>query len=234
MINTGLPYDTSIINDVKNNGALIDMSNINFPNINNDIRVSYIYLRNTDFNVELDFTKCNSEFKKQFVYFYLFGDIVYNIESMNNTWMDIMFSFNGCNDVITGILAEDEIQSFVEKNREKIEIVNKFLFSLLLFPIIRLKDYKFDTSDIETVDGKPFNENVYGIIRNNMFNTFLTLDGTNSPLIFNDYFTEENNELFETIAKYTPYQALLYGLFNSSDDEWKLFVDNIKNATISE
>lgn len=233
MFETKLPYDMDKMNYIKENGAKVDMSNIDFPNLNDDIRVSYIYLRNTDFNVELDFSKCNYEFKKQFVYFYLFGDIVYNFDCITDTWISIMLMFNDSNIDIPkefGILSKEEIIDFINEYKDKIKIINDFLFSLCMYPILRLKDIKLNSDDIEINDEKIFNENCYNIIKNKYFNILLTFDGISKPVNFTKYFTNENNELFELIAKYTPYQELLYGLFNSSENDWYTFIDNINKT----
>lgn len=237
----GLPYDTSLMNEIKENGAIIDMSNINYPSIpsSDNVRISYIYLRNTDFNVDLNFDNCDYQFKEDFVYFYMFGDITYDIKEMNDTWMQIMIMYNNqYTDILTNrsILTKDEITKFIEKYKDKIDLINKFLFSLALFPIYRLNNVDLPKDDVQVLDEKPFTENVYGLIKHELFNPFLTLDGIDKPIYFKQYFTENNNQLFELIAKYTPYAALLHGLFNSSSEDWSNFVNNLevaneKNAT---
>ena len=54
------------MNEIKEKGAIVDMSNINYPGINSEdnVRISYIYLRNTNFDVDLDFSKCEYSFKE--------------------------------------------------------------------------------------------------------------------------------------------------------------------------
>jgi hypothetical protein len=52
MIITKLPYEEDMFEDISNNGAIIDMSKNEL-----DIRTTFIYLRNTNFNnIKFDFS----------------------------------------------------------------------------------------------------------------------------------------------------------------------------------
>ena len=67
-IYTGLPYDFSQMTLIAENGAIIDLSNINYPGITQEenIRTTYIYLRNTGYeNIDLDFSKNDFDFKEK-------------------------------------------------------------------------------------------------------------------------------------------------------------------------
>lgn len=236
---TGLPYSFDKMNEIQEFGALVDMSNLSFPctKDNDDVRIAYIYLRNTDFSkIKLDFSKCSFDYKSRFILFYLFGDIEYNIREMNETWMQILIMFNNEyselieNDVI---MSKDEICEFIKNNKEKIQLLNSFIFSLSLYPIYRLENDKPSFDDIEIIEGKVINNDVIGIIKHKLFNSLLTLDYNDKPYFFKDIFTDDNNILFETIGQYTPYMALLYGMINSSDDEWESFIKGLHTANDS-
>ena len=59
MIQTGLPYTPELMKDISEQGAIVDMSSINFPEgVENSTRTVFIYLRNTGFkNIVLDLLK---------------------------------------------------------------------------------------------------------------------------------------------------------------------------------
>ena len=60
MIKTGLPYDFETMQQIMQEGAIVDVTNISYPSIpkEDNVKTSLIYLRNTNFdNVHLDFQK---------------------------------------------------------------------------------------------------------------------------------------------------------------------------------
>jgi hypothetical protein len=79
MINTGLPYKLEEITEISETGAAVDMSDVNFPGIDDDkqIATALIFLRNTGFkNVSLDFSKCDYETKCKYLTEYLTSEIL--------------------------------------------------------------------------------------------------------------------------------------------------------------
>ena len=229
-ISSGLPYDMDKMNTIKENGVIVDMSNIHYPSIaqEDNVRVTYIYLRNTDFDdVELDFKNTSYDFKKQFVKFYLMGDIEHNIPEMNETWIKILGAY--CNQYFeaNSILNGHEISQFIEEEKDLVVQVLTFIYSLPLYPISRLDMEKDEAivDDIQHVQGKPINDNICGIIKDSYFNILFSADIGITPIFYDDIFTESNNKLFEIITMYTPFTTLLYGM--NQPHEWNTFMDGM-------
>lgn len=231
-IKTGLPYDINQMTDISEHGAIIDMSNLNYPNINKEdnIRVTYIYLRNTGYsNIDLDFSNTEYSFKEQFLLYYLKGDIEYIFEECTNTWIKIIGFYNQQDFPIESILTNEEIENFIKNNKDYLEEINRFIISLPLYPISRLdfnKDEKLDFNEIETVEDKLFNNSICDIIRNQYFMFIYDTLENDTPVFYKSIFTEDNNELFDTILKFTPFSVLLYGM---GQENWSEFVSDVEN-----
>ena len=231
-INTGLPYDVSKMNDIEKNGATVDMSDIKYPTISEKdfIRVSYIYLRNTAYNdIDLDFSKTTYEFKKDFLLFYLFGDIEYVLKEITSTWIKILGKYIGQEFQIDSILSDDEIKQFIDEECDKLQNVMTFIMSLPLYPIIRMNtDDEVDYSDIEETDEKPINDDVIDLIKHPYFNDLYLNELDIKPKIYKKIFTENNNKLFETLMIYTSFSTILVGM--NDREKWSEFVDNISKC----
>ena len=155
MIHTGLPYDMDILGNIDNEGAVVDMSNLNYPGIQKEdnVRVSYIYLRNTAFNnVTLDFSQTSYEFKRDFLLFYINGDIFYEIEPCTNTWIKILGLYNQQDFPIDTIFTQDELYQFIRENLTEIAKLNNIIASLPVYLFLRLNiedPENFNFNDIE-------------------------------------------------------------------------------------
>jgi hypothetical protein len=231
MIHTGLPYDMDILGNIDNEGAIVDMSNLNYPGIQKEdnVRVSYIYLRNTAFNnVTLDFSQTSYEFKRDFLLFYINGDIFYEIESCTNTWIKILGLYNQQDFPIDTILTQDELYQFIKENITEIAKLNNIIASLPIYLFLRLNiedPENFNFNDIETDDTTTCNDNITFIIKNQFFNFLYESLNADTPKIYSNLFTETNNLLFETIMQYTPFGILLYGM---NQPDWSKFVDGLE------
>lgn len=231
MIHTGLPYDMDILGNIDNEGAVVDMSNLNYPGIQKEdnVRVSYIYLRNTAFNnVTLDFSQTTYEFKRDFLLFYINGDIFYEIESCTNTWIKILGLYNQQDFPIDTIFTQDELYQFIRENLTEIAKLNNIIASLPVYLFLRLNiedPENFNFNDIETDDTTTCNDNITFIIKNQFFNFLYESLNVDTPKIYSNLFTETNNLLFETIMQYTPFGILLYGM---NQPDWSKFVDGLE------
>ena len=231
MIHTGLPYDMDILGNIDNEGAIVNMSNLNYPGIQKEdnVRVSYIYLRNTAFNnVTLDFSQTSYEFKRDFLLFYINGDIFYEIESCTNTWIKILGLYNQQDFPIDTIFTQDELYQFIKENITEITKLNNIIASLPVYLFLRLNiedPENFNFNDIETDDTTTCNDNITFIIKNQFFNFLYESLNTDTPKIYSNLFTETNNLLFETIMQYTPFGILLYGM---NQPDWSKFVDGLE------
>ena len=73
MLRTRIPYDIEKIEKIRDCGAIVDVSAPEFPGIEKDkqLRTTLVFLRNTGFDVKLDFTKCTYEEKRTYLLLYL-------------------------------------------------------------------------------------------------------------------------------------------------------------------
>lgn len=232
MIKTGLPYDFDIMGKIEEEGAIVDMSNIDYPGVElkDIVRTTFIYLRNTGFTkIKLDFSKADYNIKEQFLVFYLNGDIEYNIEELSSTLVKLLANYKNINIDTETILTEDEETLFIENNKQLLEEIESFAYSLPLYSMSRLdtEDFTFTYDDIEHTDFV-FNGNICSLIEHPNWNMLYELEPTLQPKFYTKLFTIDNNRLFETIMKYTPFSVLLYGMGNK--EEWKVFSNMIAEA----
>lgn len=65
MIRTGLPYDFDLMETIEKEGAVVDVSQVSYPNSEDIERTTLIYLRNTNYdNIILDFSKVDYKTKE--------------------------------------------------------------------------------------------------------------------------------------------------------------------------
>ena len=233
---TGLPYDINLmVERIQNEGAIVDVSKINFPNITSldqQIRTTLIYLRNTNFpHTELDFSKVASQDMIQWMVGYITSDIFYNVSELNEMWLYAIGYF------LTGKNYSDNISSetfdaLINNNRPLIEDLVNFYNSLLLYSLKRLSDSEMiDFTTVKHQQNQLFGDNAYNILH--MSNAFDVIDLIDrEPIFFDSLFTDTNNQLFDIINNHTPYTAILYGMMNDTDN-FKQAVDSITeiNAT---
>lgn len=230
MLETGLPYDFDIMEQIEQEGAIVDLSQTSYPNITDVEKTTLIYLRNTDLkNIDLDFSKLPYESKEKFLLIYLNGNIEYSIDKLNETYIKLLAKYKNIDIENTEtILTEDEENTFIEKNKDFMEELNCFVYSLPLFSISRLNtdDFTFNYDDIEKSDYE-FNSNICFLISNPRWNIFYEEYPNCSPKFYNKMFTENNNKLFETVMRFTPFSVLLYGMNNP--EEWEEFTTMLKS-----
>ena len=223
---TGLPYKIEEMEQIQANGAEIDMSDINFPVEGEKTRITFIYLRNTDFNnITFDFSNTSYEDKKDFLISYMTGDITYKIQELIDTWQVIVCNYKNFNYNIKSILTNEEIQKFIEENISLVEEVVRFLESLLIAVISRLEfedgSIKMDVEEIEDVS---FNKNIYNLITKDFIFAISMFEPSFKPAMYKSHFYMENDELFDILTKETPYVSLFYGM---TTEDWPKFTDMI-------
>ena len=199
-IMTGLPYDMSLMNDIRDNGAIVNMNDLHFPNVDNQINVAMIFLRNTDFNVELDFSQCSYEMKSQYLLSYLTDAVEYKIDSLIQSWLASVCVSLGIVLKDKGIFNEDELLKFTKDNIELVGQLLQFLISLPVYAVVRFKyeNIKFNCKDIPTVF---------------------------EPMNYIHYFTDNNNKLFAALQEH-PYLAMLVAMVEKDPSEWSKFLND--------
>ena len=87
MLRTKIPYQIERIEEIRECGAVVDVSNPIFPGIEQDkqLRTTLVFLRNTGFDVELDFSGCSYEEKRDYLLLYLKDKIDVKYKEFSNT-----------------------------------------------------------------------------------------------------------------------------------------------------
>lgn len=155
MIRTGLPYDFDLMETIEKEGAVVDVSQVSYPNSEDIERTTLIYLRNTNYdNIVLDFSKVDYKTKEKYLIEYLTGDIEHPIKQLTESWFSLFMHFKQIPLKIDSILDSVEEMAFFKENGELMKELDIFAYSLLLYPISRLDtlDFEFDFSNIENSD----------------------------------------------------------------------------------
>lgn len=226
-IMTGLPYDMSLMNDIRDNGAIVNMNDLHFPNVDNQINVAMIFLRNTDFNVELDFSQCSYEMKSQYLLSYLTDAVEYKVDSLIQSWLASVCASLGIVLKDKGIFNEDELLKFTKDNIELVGQLLQFLISLPVYAVVRFKyeNIEFNCKDIPINDSKLFNDNINYLLYNPAINIILNTETVFEPMNYIHYFTDNNNKLFAALQEH-PYLAMLVAMVEKDPSEWSKFLND--------
>ena len=232
-IQTGLPYNMDMMDEIRLNGAIVDMNDIHFPNIEEDMmtKVSFIFLRNTDYPVIYDFSKCSYEKKSKYLISYLTDAVYYQFDELVQTWLAILCFSLGIVLENKGIFNEEELKCFVEEHLDFVGELLHLLISLPVYAVSRFENNgeKIDVSDIDINECKLFNDNIVHLLYNSALNIILESDTIFEPMNYIHYFTETNDKLFDALQE-LPYMALLVGLTEKTPSEWEDFLKDYNDV----
>lgn len=215
---TGLPYDINLmIERIQNEGAIIDVSQIKFPNVTSidaQVRTTLIYLRNTNFpNTELDFSKVEQDQFENWLVGYITSDITYSVPELNEMWLCVL-GYYLTNVNYSDYINNDTLNNIVENNKELIDQLIDFYNSLLLYVLKRLTNENIiDFSDVKHQQDVLFKANAYNLLYLTNLNDVVDVIDR-EPVFFDSLFTDTNNDLFNMVVQHTPYTALLYGMMH--------------------
>lgn len=230
MITSPLPIKPSLHNVAVQEGVLTDLSKIKFPTcktLKENYLAMFLYLRNTGIECHFNYREMNYSQKAELIMAYLETPIDYSIPELTDTWVRILFQSCGASPVnICGIMNDLEAITFMAEKNDYINKLKDFLFSLPLFCIKRLKDnVSFD--DVETTADTLNLVNLCHVITHPALNDLYQFvpEGF-SPKFYESVFTEENEKLFQLIIP-SFYSTVLYGLSQSSPDEFLEFLNGV-------
>lgn len=174
MTMTGLPYDMDKMANFYENGGTINMANIKFPGcktFKSNLKSAFIYLRNTNYDMKYDFTGMEYDQKKELLTEYLETKTDYSIPELNETWLSIFYACVGIKATnLRCILNDLELMTFQSAEFEYVQKWWKFIISLPLYAIIRLKTEVFKTPDnIEAVEDELNLVNFYHVMNTDGF-----------------------------------------------------------------
>lgn len=233
---TGLPYDIErvfeLVDSTPDYKLVVDMSDIHFPSdIENVEKTTMIYLRNTGYNVELDFSNCDYGRKERLLYEYLFGQIYCDLKELSLAWIAII-KYYVCGEYSDySILNEQELKSFCQTHKDRINELVVFYVSLPIFLFKRLGVADISFSDIPKQTTVSFNGGVQYLLSTGVgFSEWIIrISDKYIPHDFVNVFTLDNNELFESLLKYTEIPAIFYGI---TQTDWSTMINAI-NDTLS-
>lgn len=203
MKKTKIPYDIKEFDDIRENGAIVDVSLSKFENIDDDkqFKTFLIYLRNTNFsNIVLDFSSANYNTKSGILKEYMFGDIESNDKVLEYTAINILLRYKEIyvSDIIT-IFSDDEEKRFIDENIEQISRLYNFVSSTPIYLYSKHKGILLDLSQFESTDDCGFGINYPNIIKNELFP--ILVEANTSPKNYIKEFNESNKILFESLTK---------------------------------
>ena len=190
MIKTSLPYDIAMMSTIAQEGAIVDMSRINFPGIAQEeqIRTAFIFMRNTGFNVTLDFSNCTKEQKDAILKEYITTDIEWYSEDICNLWLDMI---------------EDYIQGKKTANDDLAEESVNLLASLPIYIFYRheLNNVAFSIDDIERKKNSLLGANYLSLLKAEDVSHFILIAcSLDKPYFWEEIFKEDNNKLMEILV----------------------------------
>lgn len=236
-IRTGVPYKPEEMAKIYEEGAIVDLSKINFPTCNTlkeNMHALFVYLRNTGYNVDFDFTEMSYEQKVALLKEYLDTNIEFNIPVLNTTWLSVLYACLGerIKDM-ESILNDLELVTMQAAEFKYIENIWKFLVSLPLYLIKRLDLETFDSTAEKT--DEDFNlVNFYGIIAQPEIDDLIMKGaGDIPPRDYEKIFTVDNTKLFESLNGCS-FTTFIQGLVNSDDKEFQDFIKELYGGEVDE
>ena len=234
MIKTGLPYDFETMQQIMQEGAIVDVTNISYPSIpkEDNVKTSLIYLRNTNFdNVHLDFQKADYNLKSEFLDCYFSGgSFPCKLKELSDTILHAIFKILNIDNKLETILTEQEETLYINSHKEQLNELIQLSISLPLFLINRLDNIDFEISfdDLEKSNDETCKDIINLIIDSPEFCLLYSKDLGMQPKFYEKLFTLDNNILFENICNHTPFQTLMFGI--ADEQNWNAFVNSIKEV----
>lgn len=233
MIWSGLPYSKEDIEKAFNEGAKVDMSKVNFPTcetLEENYQASFVYLRNTDYEVEFHFENMNYEQKVALIKTYYNTKIKYDIPILDSTLVAILFACAGYNKQLDCILNELELITFVADQFQFCSEIWTLVASLPLFAISRLEISDghplADLSNYEETDEAPNTITFINMMKTQGFDDLYLLADQIKPKFYKNLFTVENTELFEAMLGLS-FMPIIYGLVSEKPEDFKKFLESI-------
>lgn len=245
MIRTTLPYKFEDMVEIGDNGAIVDMSILNFDNIDKDKRVeaAYIFLRNTSFkNIHLDFSNCDYDMKSQYLTTYIHSDIFVKNSELAEELSNIMLDYYNIADETRrdGVFTEEERAKFISDNPETWSRISSVLISIMAYLVIRLIRYsKLDESmtsfEIRETD---ISANVFNILQfSEVFRILAQITSEDTPIYFYDnLFSQKDYEISTIIGESSPELEMFANILLMNGDVGKITdlvdaLDNLMNIS---
>lgn len=223
MIRTGLPYNIEQLTEIQQNGAIIQMDQLDFTKYTMDdpILVALVYLRNTAFEkITLETSQMPYRDKERFLQYYLTKDLVFKQKNIIASILSIIDVYLGQDIVENSIFTHDECETFIANNSTLILELLSIIKSLPLFIIDRCSCLQNRlVFDLPQHESKFEFKNLCNIVSEIDFEDVLSrLTNVPIPICFyTNIFKIESDELFKLVSE------TMTGFFLTSDKIENIF-----------
>lgn len=228
-----LPIDLNVIDSINKEEAVIDMSDLKFPcDESKQVRSSFIFIRNTDLDMNFDFEKCSYEMKEEYLLFYFKGNINVNIPVLSTTWLEILFHEYTGGITLQSILNNEEIEKFINRNGNYVNEIHRFIVSIPISAINFYLGYNMVESDI-SMDEFPqsdFDElnldNFIHLVDYSDFMLLITPRPGIEPTFYTKYFNRGENDPYKQILiSKLPFLNMINMMINPKESVNDTFVN---------
>lgn len=193
----------------------------------------FTYLRNTNIfshQIKINFDNCTFEEKEAFLLLFMQAKYRIDLLTLKHTWIKILKKYDKCDFEDYSILTDEEIDKFIENNKDYISNLYQFIISI---PIgsINLFNERFKNGmnanleiDVNELEHSSFCDiNIYSIIAMMYEESFIYLITENKlgvkPLFYDEYFKVEDNWFLQKCIDLLPYFKLLEYMFVGEHSE---------------
>lgn len=207
-----LPFD---INTADHEEEMsIDMSSLNFdvPE-DKQKRSAFVFLRNTGVKGVLDFSNCSYKDKEEYLRLFMEEDIDVNSDILCTTWIEILSAKDGGGVILPSILSGDEIQKFIDNNKDLLDKMYQLINSLPIYSMYCSPA----NGDVYNVDDFPKTDDHQVKITNfsklSKYDPFaLLIDGTTRGKFYTKIFIKNEPHIAQMMDR-LPFLNLLTALF---------------------
>lgn len=201
----------------------IDMSNLKFD-IPDDKKkfYSFVFIRNSGIKPELNFDKCSFEDKEEYLLLFLTTEIELKCSILASTWIEILNHADGVV-VLPSILTQEEIEKFVERNRDFVDRCRQFINSLPIYALYSFHQPTEDPMDFSEFEHTDYEDikltNFYQLAEVDNFILLLEINPPDShkPAFFDNLFNDmEKSYDMMRIMENLPYTNFLIAMFSDS------------------
>ena len=229
-----LPINTKDLETVSPDDPIIDMSRLKFPAPpEKQVRSAFLFLRNTNLQLPLDFSMCTFERKCECLMMYFQGNISLRIPELLNAWLEILMA--RAYQIEHGNLPGWEYHFFNEWQEVGIFIydheafIDEVLRLIVSLPLCSIQYFLSDKENVKTdltMDEFPSS----GWKELNMNNFIHLLDnealiqltrpiGQLRPTFYTNYFSLEGNPYMHKMITGLPFLGLLNAMMYDSGDK---------------
>ena len=205
-----LPYTQDAIAYLLSHKGEVDMSTTHFEqNEQSDVmRSTFLYLRNTNLDVSLNFSYCTNEQKVSYVKGYLMTDIDFPHTDFYKL-----------------------IMCYINTDIHEIIILKKVLSNVLNFLITQIQESSQITQNWKETDDMPLGINYINLLSFPAFEPYWLSQQLDTPLLYSGLFLRDKDKLLYTLLSNTAVAPALYLLRNTTSKEREIMFNALSDVT---